>query len=207
VDGCDISPDMLDVCRARADREGLSPRLYQQPMHDLALPRTYRTIVVCGGFGLGGSRQQDQEALTRFFYHLEPGGVLLLDTHLPYQDADEWRYWVKEERRKLPEPWPGHSTRKRAENGDEIELRQRLAALDPLEQVATREMRAILWRDGQAVQQEDYTLLERYYFRNELLAMLAMAGFGEVQVHGDYTGQDASPESGILVYIARREAG
>lgn len=94
--------------------------------------------VVCGGFALGGNRQQDQEALRRFCHHLEPDGALLLDNYLPYKDADEWRYWVKEERERLPEPWPENGRRKRAANGDEIELRSRLAAFDPLEQVATR---------------------------------------------------------------------
>jgi SAM-dependent methyltransferase len=204
VDGCDISPDMLDFCRQRARREGLSPRLYNQSMHELALPRKYRTIVVCGAFGLGGSRQHDQEALNRFFRHLVPGGALLLDTYLPYKDADEWRYWIREEREGLPEPWPASGTRRRAENGEEIELTNRLAALDPLEQVVTREIRATLWRDGQIVRQEEYKLLEQLYFRSELLAMLALAGFRDIQVLGDYTEKNASPDSGILVYVARR---
>jgi SAM-dependent methyltransferase len=204
VDGCDISADMLAQCRQRAHREGFTPRLFNQPMHALAIPRKYRSIVVCGGFGLGGSRQQDQEALHRFYQHLEPGGALLLDNYLPYKDRDEWRYWLKEERSKLPEPWPASGPRERAENGDEIELIGRLAAFDPLDQIATRQMRALLWRDGQTVEQEEYTLLERLYFRNELLMMLSLAGFHNVDVLGDYTETEASPESGILVYIARR---
>ena len=55
VDGCDISKDMLALCRERAEREGLSPDLYEQAMHELDLPRKYRTIYLCGGFGLGGT--------------------------------------------------------------------------------------------------------------------------------------------------------
>jgi SAM-dependent methyltransferase len=205
VDGCDISPDMLALCSQKAQGEGLRPQLYHQPMHELSLPRKYRTIVVCGGFALGGSRQQDQEALNRFFDHLEPGGALLLDNYLPYKDADEWRYWVKEERQKLPEPWPSTGTRKRAENGDEIELRSRLANFDPLDQVATREIRAFLWRGDELLKQEQHTLLERLYFRNELLEMLALAGFQDIHVLGDYTEHAASADSGVLVYVARKE--
>ena len=204
VDGCDVSPDMIELCSKRAQAEGLTARLYTQAMHELALPRKYKTIVVCGGFGLGGSRDHDQEALNRFYHHLEPGGVLLLDSYLPYKDADEWHYWVKEELQKLPEPWPSSGRRKKAPNGEEIELRSRLAAFDPLDQVATRQIRAILWRDGQPAQQEEYTLLERLYFRNELVAMLALARFRDVDVLGDYTANSATPESGILVYIARK---
>ena len=85
VDGCDISPDMLALARERAVREGLDPpNLYAQAMHELELPRTYRTIVVCGAFGLGGERDHDVEALRRLFEHLEPGGTLVLDNEAPF---------------------------------------------------------------------------------------------------------------------------
>lgn len=60
VDGCDISGDMIALCRERAEREGLSPTLRVQAMHRLDMPQTYRTIYVCGGFGLGGNRDRDE---------------------------------------------------------------------------------------------------------------------------------------------------
>jgi SAM-dependent methyltransferase len=59
VDGSDISADMIALCRAAAEREGLSPALYVQPLHELDLPRRYRTICVCGALGLGSTREQD----------------------------------------------------------------------------------------------------------------------------------------------------
>jgi hypothetical protein len=80
----------------------------------------------------------------------------------------------------------------------------RLAALDPLEQVATRELRARLWRDGRVVEEEQHALLERLYFRNELLDMLALAGLRDVEVLGDHTEDAATAESGVLVFVARR---
>lgn len=43
VDGCDYSEDTLAVCQQRAEREGLAHRLYAQAMHELDLPRRYRT--------------------------------------------------------------------------------------------------------------------------------------------------------------------
>jgi SAM-dependent methyltransferase len=55
VDGCDISEDMLALCRERAQAEGLSPNLYRQPMHRLDLPRRYRAIFICGSFGLAAT--------------------------------------------------------------------------------------------------------------------------------------------------------
>jgi SAM-dependent methyltransferase len=84
VDGCDISPDMLALCQQEAEREGFAPRLYAQAMHELDLPRTYRTIYVCGSFGIEGTRQQDALALQGFYQQLAPGGVLLLEKHMPF---------------------------------------------------------------------------------------------------------------------------
>src|SRR5918999_958600 len=71
VDGCDVSADMIALCRERAEREGLSPTLFVQPMHELDPPRKYRRIFVCGGFGLGSTPEQDEQALRRFGDHLE----------------------------------------------------------------------------------------------------------------------------------------
>lgn len=105
VDGCDVSGDKLSYCRQTAEREGLAPRLYQQALHQLELPRRYQTIVVCGVFGIGVSRAQDFIALQRLYEHLEPGGVLLLDHDLPYGDAKVWPMRRKEARPELPEAW------------------------------------------------------------------------------------------------------
>jgi hypothetical protein len=33
---------------------------------------------------LGGTRAQDQEALSLLFRHLQPGGALVMDHYLPY---------------------------------------------------------------------------------------------------------------------------
>ncbi|UCG24360.1 MAG: class I SAM-dependent methyltransferase [Chloroflexota bacterium] len=204
VDGCDLSADMLAYCREAAAREGFSPRLYQQANHELHLPRTYRTICVCGGFGIGGSRKQDLAALGRFNQYLQPGGALVLNHHLPYESPSEWRYWLRENRRQLTDTWPPPGDRERTSDGDELSSQYRIVDVDPLEQLITRQIRVELWRDGQRVAQEEYTLLERMYFKNELLLMLAMAGFDDIFVAGNHTKYEATAEDDILVFIARK---
>ena len=72
VDGCDLSADMLALCRDRAAAEGLKPGLYHQALHALALPRIYRTIFSCGAFGLGGGGEQGAPALRCLYAHLAP---------------------------------------------------------------------------------------------------------------------------------------
>ena len=204
VDGCDISEDMLDLCRERAEREGLSPTLYAQPMHRLELPRRYRTILVCGGFGLGGDREQDREALRRIHDHLEPGGTLLIDNQVPYADAHPWRYWPKDERGGLPEPWSDRSARRTAEDGTDFELRSRIVELDPLSQHLTMAMRASMSRDGSVLAEDELVLELTMYFTHEVRLMLEAAGFGDVVMRGDYTDDPPNGDTEFVVFIARR---
>jgi SAM-dependent methyltransferase len=204
VDGCDISEDMLALGRARAAQEGLEPRLYAQAMHELALPRSYRTIIVCGGFGIGGNRAWDIEALWRLHQHLEPGGRLVLDNEVPYANARIWRYWTAEERQQLPQAWPETGTRKQTRDGAELELRTRLADLDPLTQCATLEMRIGLWRNGHLLAEEVRALKETMYFKEELVQLLEHVGFSEVEVQAGYTGAAPTPDDDFLVFIARK---
>jgi len=204
VDGCDISPDMLARCRESAEREGLVPRLYAQAMHELALPRTYKTIIMCGAFGLGGSRELDMEALRRLHQHLAPGGVLVFDHHLPYKSAANWQYWTSEKRRQLPQAWPASGQRKRAANGDEYELWMRVVDVDPLEQIETLQIRVEQRRDGQLLAKEESSLRTCLYLKNELLLMLEQAGFHQTSVYGAYTDAPPTADHGVLVFIAKK---
>ena len=200
VDGCDVSPDMLAQCRAKAAKAGFTPKLFEQSSDDLALSRTYGTIYICDSFGTVGNL----EAVRRCHQHLAPGGALVFNVTLPYAEADRWRFWIPEESRSLPEPWPEESTRRRAADGDEIELRSRRLAFDPLEQMWTREIQATLWHEGEAVQREEHILHERSFFRNELVLMLRYAGFSEVAVYGGYDGSAAASDDLRLVITARK---
>jgi SAM-dependent methyltransferase len=110
VDGCDVSPDMIRLCRQAAQAVGRAPQLYCQAMHELDVPLRYQTIIVCGGIGLGSTREQDQEALRRLHDHLGPGGRLVLDNEVPYSDATYWAYWLARDpvRCRNPSPRPAN---------------------------------------------------------------------------------------------------
>src|SRR5207247_9665639 len=127
---------------------GPSPTAHVQETADLNPPCRYRTIVVCGAFGLGSTRAQDVEALARFHAHLEPGGTLLLDNEVPYSSAQQWQRWLEDARRELPESWPPPGDRRRGADGAEYALRARALDFDPLDQSVTLEMRAERWRNG-----------------------------------------------------------
>ncbi len=204
VDGCDVSADMISRCRDLADREELSPTLWVQALHDLAPPRRYATIVVCGVFGLGSTREQDKLALRRLNESLVPGGTLLLDNQAPYALTRRWPSWTREGRADLPEPWPLPDERARATDGSERELRVRAISLDPLDQTVVMEIRADKWVDGSNVASELHTLSMRMYFHAELLLLLESAGFAVSAVDGDHQREPATTDSDFLVYTAKR---
>jgi SAM-dependent methyltransferase len=193
VDGCDISADMLAHCREAAEREGLSPTLYAQAMHELDLPRRYRTVFVCGGFGLGSTRDQDAEALRRFYAHLEPGGVLVLDAEAREPAATELR-----------PPWGEPRGRRTGSDGAEYALQGRVADFDPIGRQITRELRAYMWRDAELVAEEEHVLTETFYFKHELLLMLERVGFVDVEVRGQHNDLAPAPEDDFLVFLGRR---
>jgi SAM-dependent methyltransferase len=193
VDGSDISPDMLERVRERCEREGLpEPNLYAQAMHELDLPRRYRTIIVCGGFGLGGEREHDVEGLRRIYEHLEPGGTLVLDKELLGAPAPS------------PRPWRDAGARRSLADGSELELRNRTAAFDSQSRTVTLEIRALLLRHGELVAEEEGTLKETFYSTHELELMLRAAGFDDIEVRGALSDRPPTADDDFVVFIARK---
>jgi len=204
VDGCDVSADMVAQCRARATAEGLEPRLWAQPLHELEPPRPYRTIVVCGAFGLGTTRAQDEETIRRLHAALEPGGTLLLDNEVPYSSAGRWLRWTAEGRAELPRPWSDEPDRRLAPDGFEYSLWSRMLEADPLDQSFRLEMRIEKRREGELVAEDEHPLSMRMWFRDELVLMLRTAGFSEVNVRGGYEDEEPRADHHVLVFIARK---
>jgi len=206
VDGCDVSSDMLAWCRKSADAEGLKTTLYPQAMHQLDLPRRYRTIVVCGAFGLGGTRADDFAGLRRIHAHLEPGGMLVMDHTLPNHEMSRtWAWWAQQP--ELPRTWPKRSDRRRAADGTELELCTRTLAFDPLEQTTTLEMRASHYVDDVVVATETNAIDICIYFKNEIELMLQLAGFHDIVVSSILEDRPPRPwDDDRIVFHATRGA-
>jgi ubiquinone/menaquinone biosynthesis C-methylase UbiE len=77
IDGVDNSPEMLAICKQKAAEMGVAPKLYEQYMETLALPRQYRTLLVpSSSLQLIIEPSLVDQALKRFIDHLLPGGVI-----------------------------------------------------------------------------------------------------------------------------------
>lgn len=204
VDGADASPDMLAQALKLAAAQGLNPTLTAQPIRSLSLARRYGTIFICDSFGVGGSRSDDLEGLRRVLGHLEPGGALVFSHHLPYADEEsEWIRWLPH-RHGDTQPWPDTGDRRRTADGDEFELLFRERSWDPLLQRSILEVHARRWREDRVVDEEEHTIMLSAYFAQEIVTMLEVVGFIDVEIEVGYTGEPASSDDTHVVFIARR---
>ncbi|MBO7743150.1 class I SAM-dependent methyltransferase [Paenibacillus sp. MWE-103] len=204
VDGCDYSEDMLAVCQERAAKQGLSPRLYAQAMHELDLPRRYRTIFACGVIGLGGEHRLTMQAMQRCHEHLRPGGTFAFNYAVRWNDPPAWLARLPEYRQVKPEGWPASSERQRLADGTELEIAARSLETDPLENVATRQIRVRLWHEGELIKEEVHTQKLDDYTKNELVFMLERAGFGDIRIFGDFSDEPATADHKELIFICRK---
>jgi SAM-dependent methyltransferase len=101
MDGLDASSDMLEACRQKCAMQGIQPRLYQQFLNEMELPRAYKLIFIpAGSFGLITNLEQIRESLKRIFDVLQPDGKLLLEielvTQLESSNSGNWGgRWLK----------------------------------------------------------------------------------------------------------------
>jgi len=179
VDGCDVSADMVARCRERVP----DATLWTSALHELDPPRHYAAIVVCGVFGLGTTRAQDEEAIARLHKALLPGGMLVLDN-----EESPWSRWRVHD-------WPSEPSRTTAPDGVEFALSSRVDALDEQDRCVHMTIRAQT-SDGRS---EEHELTMRQWCREELVELLARNGFAPV---------DGRPgvDEHTFVYLASRGA-
>jgi SAM-dependent methyltransferase len=204
IDGSDVSSDMLALCDAAARREGFAPALFCQALHELELPRRYRSIYLVGVFGIGATRERDQQALRRLLQQLEPGGAVIINHYMSLHDTHLAQYWLPTGRAKLPEPLPEPYEPRPASDGSALRLRGRVVAFDPLGPTLTREMLAESFRDGVLEASETLRLHETLYFPHELALMLEHAGFRNVRVRNDHPASTFGPEGSVFTIVGER---
>ena len=84
VEGVDSSPEMLQICRHKAEQRGLTVAVHPQAMQRLELARRFRTLFVpAGSFMLLLDPADAEQALARFRAHLAPGGQVLVALEQP----------------------------------------------------------------------------------------------------------------------------
>lgn len=186
IDGLDNSPEMLAICRSKAEKKGLSPTLYQQEMETLELPRTYRTILApSSAFQLVHDVHKARTALQRCFEYLQPGGAFVTPFSFDWREGEpletDWglvfekvrpedgavvRHWTREWRDIDRQLW-------HAESRFEVDLEGK--------RIATEEQR----RSPEG----------RWYTQAEVLQLYREVGFVDIQLFKEFTHEPTAPDS------------
>ena len=186
---------MLALCRGKGAARGLTPTLYQQSMESLDLPRRYGTILVPSStFQLIIDPAQARDAMRRFFDHLLPGGGLAM-TFMPL-----WRPGDPTET-----GWSAPRERVRAEDGATVRRWTR-ARYDPDAQLEHTEDRYEIARDGAVLATEEHrrSPATRWYSHEQIRALFAEAGFVDVRLTREWSGELAVPEDRVVTAAGTR---
>ncbi|HZC17634.1 MAG TPA: class I SAM-dependent methyltransferase [Caulobacteraceae bacterium] len=191
VTGFDASPDMLERCRARCAARGHAPGLGQQRFEDFRYDEPFAAIIVpVGTFTLIDDFAVAMAVLRRFWRHLRPGGLVMLDIE-PLEFLAASRH---QDRRSWTTP-----------TGDLLTLEGARVATDWLGQKATANLRYERWRDHVLVETHLEPMSQRYWGADEFALALAAAGFGEIKVVGNYDRRRAPrPGDRTLTFEAAR---
>lgn len=191
IDGVEISSDMLAILRAKAATAGLdvSGRIHQGAMETLAIPRTYRTILVpSSSFQLLFSDDQAAAAMAAFFGRLEPGGTLAM----PFI--------------RFPGPADETWTREATLADGSVVRRTSRAWYDPADGFEQTDERWDVLRDDVVVRTERKVRspATRAWSDDAIARLFARAGFVHVEWWATFTREPATDEDEIVTVVGRR---
>jgi SAM-dependent methyltransferase len=198
IDGVDNSPEMLQICREKAEALGLQPRLYEQNMQELDLPRSYGTIIVpSSSFQLLTNPDDAAEAMWRFFRHLVPAGTLVMPFMILWTEPTEEDVVTVD--------WRCTAETVRPEDGATVRIWSR-NRYDLRRQLEDTEDRFEVVRDGQIVASECVSKSPAtcWYTQEEARELYAGAGFTNIRLTSEFTFAPTAKEDRIFCVFGTR---
>lgn len=195
IDGVDISPEMLQICREKAELMGLKPILYENSMESMNLPRRYQTIIVpSSSFQLVLEPSLAHKTILNLFSHLLPGGSLLM----PFMQV-----WKRGE--PLEGAWRLSGEKTRLDDGGTIR-RWTKSRYDPETQLEHTEDRYEVIREGIIISSEHHVRspATREYTQQQALDLYSQAGFVDICNYKGFTRLPASGEDETFSIIGKR---
>ena len=192
IDGVDYAADMIAICRQKAEAMGVHPNLTVQTMQALELPRRYQTIIVpSSSFQHLTNREEAQQALQRFYDHLNPGGLLAMSLRV-FEPEDEIAWEIDQE---AIRPSDGATIR-----------RWFRCSYDVPNRLQNTEDRYEIIQNGDIVESYSFvaTPYLTWYTVEEALALLQATGFEAVQAHADFTFDPAAEDETSFIVLGKR---
>jgi ubiquinone/menaquinone biosynthesis C-methylase UbiE len=168
IDGVDLSPAMLDQCRAKLDKAGLKTYLYMQSITELALPGKYKTIFITGSsFQHISSSGEAMKSLNCIYDHLESGGKFLIDLFIPFDDI------LDPSHDQLIERWTATRANRRL-------VVKKSSGFDFRKQTDHHTYLYELYENNKLINTEEDHVHVKWYGVQEFELMLEQAGFADI---------------------------
>lgn len=194
IDGVDNSPDMLALCRQKAEKMNLRPKLNQQEMTELSMPRRYQTILVpSSSFQLLLDLRLPPAAMKRFHDHLLPGGVLAMPFMTLWKQGD---------------PLESESSREVTRPEDNATVRRwQHSRFDPDTDLEHTIDRYEVILGGKVVASEEHrqSPATRSYTQEQAVALYREAGFRDVQVLSEFTFEPVKPSDTLFCVLGFKQ--
>jgi SAM-dependent methyltransferase len=178
IDGIDNSPEMLEFCRAKAQKLDLEPGIYLLDILADELPRDYRTILAPSSvLQLMTAPGAAGRMLAACYDHLLPGGVFAASF------AFDWRPGEP-----LDSGWELVFEKVRPEDGATVRHWSR-EMRDPEQQFWHAESRFEVEQDGRIVAAEEQRRSPegRWYTQEQATALYREAGFAHIELYDGFT--------------------
>lgn len=169
IEGADPSPYMLAVCKEKCAALGLSPKLYQEYLHQIAEDKKYALIFIpSGSFGLITNVNEIKTNLKIIYDHLLPNGKLVFEIETIHGISKELVEGLSVN---------GNRSLNTKQKGERI-LLSTVSSYDKDAQVVETICGYELIRE-QIIQKENEVLRVRYYHDHEMDTFLKQAGFSK----------------------------
>ena len=195
VEGLELSPEMLALCRQAAETMGSRPILHEGDMTSFDPGHTYASLLV-PAFTLQLATDP-AAALARFNRLLGPAGIIYLSVFIP----------MAELHRELPEGewYDDHGTTLPDGRSATVQTRHRL---DRKARILEREHRyRLLAADGSPESEHESKQVIRWFTARQFRGMLARAGFEPLHAIADFDPEaPVEEDTQIITVVARKTA-
>lgn len=176
IDGLDNSVEMLESCQKRCLSENLKVSLFNQPIESPLLRKYAFIFIAVGSFQLITDRVEALKVLRILHSHLLPGGLLILDTFIPW---DSIKSSIEGDSLSKEKKIVSSSRVVSCPDGAEI-LLQSTTSIDPWKQLEISKNQYEKRVDGKVIALEEEDLTVRWYYPHEMELFLEKAGFSQI---------------------------
>jgi SAM-dependent methyltransferase len=198
IDGVDNSPEMLDICRTKAEARGLAVTVMCQDVRDFQSSRSYRTILVpSSSFQLIVESEDARQVMERLFAALVPGGMLIMPFMILCNEPSERRIVTKESSLSDERLNPVDGLLYRHWSRQVFDMRKQLEHTEKRYEVS---------RNGEVIRSEEYrrSPATRWYTQEQASRLYDSAGFVDAYLTSGFTWRPAGPDDSLFCVAGRR---